>query len=94
MSAVYDFSPIFIRIPPENLVELIFILETYEGLGVLRTLNRSRGEAVILTTQSLASTLREMLGTISAQLKLEYDLPAPANYSSDDEGLSLLADEE
>lgn len=56
-----DITPIFLQIPPEEIVTLQFLLETYEGLGILRTLDPVRGEVVILALADTLCTVNDLL---------------------------------
>ena len=74
--------PIFIRLPPEHIVSLKFIFETYEGIGVVRTLDAVTGDAVLLALEDTAQTAREILVSIADQLSLELT-PPPASLEGD-----------
>lgn len=82
-------SPIFIKLPTENIVMLKFLLESYEGLGILRTLDPQTGEVVILSLSSTAATVRELLTKLTDELKLRI-VPAPEDLKGD----WLLAEEQ
>ncbi len=45
-------TPVFLRIPLEHIVLLKFILESYEGLGILRTLRRDITDPAISPADS------------------------------------------
>jgi hypothetical protein len=61
MSEAGDLRPIFIKIAPEDIVWLKSILESYEDLGIIRTLNRLKGEIVILALSDTVDDLHQLL---------------------------------
>ena len=62
---------ICIKLPPENIVLLKFILESYEGLGIVRTLNSERGEILILSTIDNKENIFGLIESIKSECKLE-----------------------
>ena len=78
---------IYLRIPTENIAILKFIIESYEGLAIVRTLSADRGELVILGTADNEATLRELLQSLEQDLNIAL-IPQPDNASAD----WLLAD--
>lgn len=62
--------PFFLQLPSENIVSLKFLLESYEGIGVLRTLDEQTGRVVILATEDTAPTVDGFLNSIAAELDL------------------------
>jgi|GEM_PF-5718581 len=62
--------PVFIKLSSENIVRLKFLLESYEGLGLMRTLNPDRGEIVILATSTTAKYLTGLLDSVGEELDL------------------------
>ncbi len=58
-----DVIPYFLKLPTENIVVLKFLLESYEGFGELRTLNREKGEVVILAAPDLLEELQAVLAS-------------------------------
>ena len=49
-------------------MQLKFTLETYEGLGILRTLNSKKGEVVILAIDDTIESLKELLENLKKEL--------------------------
>lgn len=76
-----DLFPIFLRLPPDNIVILQNILESYEDLGILRTLDSQAGEVVILAVRDTVNLVRELIQSLS-----EYsirEIPQPVDLSGD-----------
>lgn len=70
-----DLAPIFLKLPPQKIVYLKFILESYEGLGELRTLNSNSGEVVILAIRETKENLDQLLNSLKQELSLCQILP-------------------
>jgi len=67
----YTKELIFFKLPPEHIVTIKFIMESYEGLGIVRTLSAERGRLVIIAPQDSMQTLRELLKSLEKELSLE-----------------------
>src|SRR5690606_6268105 len=63
-----DVIPIYIALPPENIVQLKNTLESYEGLAITRTLNASRGEVVLLALPDTVETVKQLLESLKDEL--------------------------
>lgn len=75
-------TPIFLKLPSEHIVLLKFILESYEGLGILRTLNSQTGEVVILAVEETLGIVNQVLETLEDELHLRR-IPPPASVAED-----------
>ena len=71
------FRPIYLRLPTENVVFLKFLLETYEGIGELRTLDNDKGLVVILALTDTKEIVEKMLASEKTSLKWEYTTDIP-----------------
>lgn len=67
----YSKELVFIKLPPEHIVTIKFILESYEGLGIVRTLNAERGRLVIIAPADSMQTLHELLKSLEKEISLE-----------------------
>jgi hypothetical protein len=71
---------IFIKLPPEHIVTIKFILESYEGLGIIRTLNAERGRLVLIAPGDSMQTLKGLLKSLKNEIFVEeIDIPPEAN---------------
>ena len=77
-----EFYPFFLQLLPERIVELKAILEGYDELGVLRTLNRKTGVVVILAISDLRPTLEALIDSLLGQLEM-VRIPRPDGVSED-----------
>lgn len=62
--------PIGLIINPSEIVVFKFILEAYDGLAELRTLNSQTGKLLILATEDTASVVIELVESLKEQLGL------------------------
>jgi len=71
-----EIFPLFLKLPIENVVQLKSYLESYEGLGELRTLDREKGEIVILALDDTISEVRSFVDSVKSELEItEIDQP-------------------
>ena len=63
-------AAIFLQIPTDKIVELNFLLESYDGLAIMRTLDATRGEVVVLTPVELINTVAEFIDSERMQLNI------------------------
>jgi hypothetical protein len=73
---------IFIKLPPEHIVTMKFILESYEGLGIIRTLNAERGRLVLIAPSDSMQTLKGLLESLKDEIFVE-EIAAPPEVNSD-----------
>ena len=95
MSEQDTFYPIFIKIPSENIAQLKFTLESYEGIGILRTLNKSTGELVILSLKDTKQHVEKVLEELALEfpitrLEIPSEFPADWLEENPDLGVELL----
>lgn len=77
-----DYELIFLKLPAQNIVLLKFILESYEGLCILRTLNSARGEVVLIALPDTVNTLQEVLDDLEPLTGFR-KIPAPSTLDED-----------
>ena len=77
-----DQELIFIKLPPEQIVSIQLILESYEGLGIVRTLNAYRGVLVIIAPSDSMQILRELLSSLKQEFAVE-EVEPPCDLASD-----------
>ena len=81
-SPCHTLKPIFLKLPRENIAFLKFVLETYEGLGELRTLDGERGEVVILAPKDTVKDIKTMLNNLLPQTR-HREIVAPDSIIND-----------
>jgi len=63
-------SDIYVRVAPENIDMLTKIVEAYEYLGVVSTLDKKEGRVIIRGTVDTKSEILEILKTLSFPVEL------------------------
>lgn len=76
------FYPIYLELPPENIVNLKFLLESYEGIGELRTLDKDIAQVVILSLQDSKQDVLNLLESEKDAIKARI-IDKPASLSGD-----------
>ena len=66
-----DTANIFIRLPGKDLVFLCGLMESYDDLGIIKTLDPAAGIAVIMTSLQGEGTVREILNSVADEVGLE-----------------------
>ena len=77
-----QFAPLFLKLPPERIGELKFLLESYDGIGIIRTLNRKTGVVVILALRDTIETVRALVESIRDEFSIRV-IPAPEGATED-----------
>ncbi len=71
-----ELVPFHLKIHPQHIVELQTVIESYEGLGVVRTLNPDTGTVVIIALEDTAEDVRGMLSSLRSRFDI-CELPVP-----------------
>jgi hypothetical protein len=77
-----DVLPIFLRVRRGDIAYIKFLVESYEGVGIVRTLDRHAAVIVMLVPPDFAATAREIVMAIAGRVPCE-ELPWPPEASAD-----------
>ncbi len=77
-----ELIPVFIKLPVEHIVSIQFLIESYEGIGIVRTLDRHKGEIVVLALPDTISVLTNLLDSLADDLSLRV-VPPPDSLKDD-----------
>jgi hypothetical protein len=88
---VNDLHLIYLVTPPEHIAFVKFVFESYEDVGIIRTIDRKRAVIVLLAMRDFAVTARAILASLKKDIPLEEILP-PSD-AADDWFMQELADE-
>ena len=77
-----DSELIFLKLPPENIVYIKFILESYEGIGLVRTLNADKGEMVVIVPSNSVMPFNELIKSLESDLSVRI-IPMPSTADQD-----------
>lgn len=72
-----DLIEIYLRIRREDIALIKFVLESYEGLGIVRTIDRKKATVVVLAMPDLIDEVRAVLNSLREHLEW-HEIPAPA----------------
>ncbi len=67
-----DTANIFIRVRREELVFLNGVIESFDDLAVVKTLDAGQGIAVVMTTPGEEGAVRRILDSMAGDIGLEY----------------------
>jgi len=63
---VQDVVPIYLHLPPREIAYVKFLFESYEGIAVVRTLDRRAATLVVLAAPDFEAEVRAVVGTLIA----------------------------
>jgi uncharacterized protein DUF4911 len=86
-----DLQLIYLTTPPEHIAFIKFVFESYEEVGIIRTVDRKRAVIVLLAMRDFADAARAILASLKKDIPLE-EIPPPAD-PADDWFMAELADE-
>jgi hypothetical protein len=73
---------IYLEIPPEHIAYVKFIFESYEEVGIIRTVDRKKAIIVLLAMNDFFATARRILDSIKDDVPLR-EIPRPADMNDD-----------
>ena len=71
-----DTVSLLIQIPPEEIAFLSFILESYEGVAIARTIDPRQGLLELMVSPDYQEEIREILKDLSRQFPIKELTPA------------------
>lgn len=90
MTDVGGLEPIFLRVAPIDIALVKFIFESYEGVGIVRTLDRRAAVIVALVSRDFLADARGIIADLQGRIACEV-IPAPPG-AGDDWLLALMDD--
>jgi len=86
-----DLQLIYLATPPQHIAYIKFIFESYEEVGIIRTVDRKSAVIVLLAMRDFADTARAILESLKKDIPLK-EIPPPPG-TADDWFMTELADE-
>ena len=77
-----DLQEVYLETPPEHIAYIKFIFESYEEVGIIRTVDRRKAIIVLLATPDFALVAREILRSLKQEVPLQ-EISRPADISAD-----------
>ena len=91
MAATMDIHDIYLEVPPEQIAYVKFIFESYEEVGIIRTVDNARAIIVLLAMHDFLDAAREILKSIANDIPMR-EIPRPADMKDDWFMTELLAE--
>lgn len=77
-----DLHDIYLELAPAHIAYVKFIFESYEEVGIIRTVDNERAVIVLLAMADFLDAAREILGSIRNDIPVE-EIPRPAEMKDD-----------
>ena len=77
-----DLREIFLEILPEDIAYLKFIIESYEGVGIVRTVDQKRAVVDLLVVEDFMPTALSILAALQQEVSLT-EIPRPPDIGED-----------
>jgi uncharacterized protein DUF4911 len=74
--------PIYLEICPSNIAYIKFILESYEEVGIIRTIDRKKAIIVLLAVSDFIEVARAIVKSLQQEVTL-IEIPPPPDLSDD-----------
>jgi hypothetical protein len=74
---VDDVIAIHLRLPPREIAYVKFIFESYEGVGLVRTIDRRAAHLVVLAVPDFEAQARDVVAALVADGVCEVAAPPP-----------------
>lgn len=74
--------PIYLEICPQDIAYVKFILESYEEVGIIRTVDRKKAIIVLLAVEDFVEVARAIVNSLQQEISLS-EIPQPPNLSDD-----------
>ena len=74
--------PIYLEICPPDIAYIKFVLESYEEVGIIRTIDRNRAVIVLLAVFDFVEIARAIIKSLQQEITL-IEIPPPPELSDD-----------
>jgi hypothetical protein len=72
-----DLIEIYLRVRREDIALIKFVIESYEGIGIVRTIDRKKATVAVLAMPDLIVHVRAVLDSLREDMDW-YEIPPPA----------------
>ena len=77
-----DLHEIYLELRPEDIAYVKFIFESYEGVGIIRTVERKKAVIVLLVVDDFLNVARSILDSLQEEVPL-IEIPRPDDIGDD-----------
>ena len=74
--------PIYLELPPGDIAYIKFIFESYEDVGIIRTMDNRKAIVVLLAMDDFLGTARAIVESIGGDIRLQ-EIPRPPDSRDD-----------
>lgn len=74
--------PIYLEIRPQDIAYIKFILESYEEVGIIRTVERKKAVVVLLAVEDYVETAHAIVKSLQQEITL-IEIPPPPELGDD-----------
>jgi uncharacterized protein DUF4911 len=72
----------YFSIRPEDIAYVKFVLESYDGVGIIRTVDRKKAIIVALIVEDFLATARALFDSLKSEVNIA-EIPRPAEVGDD-----------
>ena len=80
--AAMELHDIYLELPSEQIAYVKFIFESYEDVGIIRTVDRKKAIIVLLAMDDFLESARAILASLEKEIPLR-QIPRPLSISDD-----------
>jgi hypothetical protein len=73
---------IYFELRPEDIAYVKFIIESYEVIGLIRTIDRKKAVIVVLIVEDFLAVGRSLMDALKSEIELS-EIPRPADVGDD-----------
>jgi len=77
-----ELQAVYLETPPEQIAYIKFIFESYEEIGIIRTVERKKAIIVLLAVEDYIGVARKILDALKQEVPL-VEIPRPADLADD-----------
>ena len=77
-----ELHDIYLEIAPEHIAYIKFIFESYEEVGIIRTVERKKAVIVLLAMHDFLDTARQILDSLQQEIPFA-EIPRPTGVTDD-----------
>lgn len=72
----------YFALSPEDIAYVKFIVESYDGIGIIRTVDRKQAVIVVLVVEDFLDTARALFAALRSEIEIA-EIPRPADVGDD-----------
>lgn len=77
-----ELQAVYLETPPEQIAYIKFVFESYEEVGIIRTVDRKKAIIVLLAVTDFVETARQILNSIKQVVPVA-EIPRPTDVTDD-----------